>query len=152
MSDDLISRQAVIDAVHHAVFEFFDICEDDEESPMTEKDKMLLSLNKAISTRIQTIPSAEPTIYTVGLPDAEEVERLKEILLKQQTVTIIPEPQRWIPVTERKPDDGHRVIVTDFGYVEVSRWFDGRWYDIDGNTLKGVTAWMPLPEPWKGEV
>lgn len=57
---------------------------------------------------------------------------------------------RWMPVTERKPDEGYRVIVTDFGYVEVARWFDGRWYDIDGNTLKGVTAWMPLPEPWKG--
>lgn len=62
------------------------------------------------------------------------------------------EQQRWIPVTVRKPDDSYRVIVTDFDYVEVSRWFDGRWYDIDGNTLKGVTAWMPLPKPYKGGV
>ena len=57
---DSINRQAVFDIIHHAVFEFFDICEDDEESPMTEKDKMLLSLNKAISIRIKQLPSVEP--------------------------------------------------------------------------------------------
>ena len=58
--DDLISRQAAIKEVHGAIYEFFDICDDDEESPMTYKDEKLLEINKAISGRIKALPSAQP--------------------------------------------------------------------------------------------
>ena len=60
--DDTISRQAVIDAVHKSIFDFFDICDDDEESPMTYKDELLLEVNKAITTQIKAMPSAQPEI------------------------------------------------------------------------------------------
>lgn len=56
---DLISRQDAIDAVHHSIFDFFDVVEDDEESPITEKDKRLLELNKAICNNIKALPSAQ---------------------------------------------------------------------------------------------
>lgn len=59
MSEDLISRQAAIDEVHRVIYEFFDICDDDEESPMTYKNEKLLEINKAISIRIRQLPSAE---------------------------------------------------------------------------------------------
>ena len=59
---DCISRQAAIDAVHKSIFDFFDICDDDEESPMTHKDEVLLEINKAITTQIKDLPSAEPEI------------------------------------------------------------------------------------------
>lgn len=58
--DDLISRQAAIDVVHHTIYEFFDVVEDDDESPLTYKDVKLLELNKSISTRIKDLPSAQP--------------------------------------------------------------------------------------------
>lgn len=58
--DDLISRQAAIDEVHGAIYEFFDICDDDEESPITYKDEQLLELNKAITIRIKQLQSARP--------------------------------------------------------------------------------------------
>ena len=57
---DTISRQAAIDEVHGAIYEFFDICDDDEESPMTYLDNKLLEINKAISGRIKSLPSAQP--------------------------------------------------------------------------------------------
>ena len=60
MMNDSISRKAAIDEVHGAIYEFFDICDDDEESPMTYKDKQLLELNKAITIRIKQLPSASP--------------------------------------------------------------------------------------------
>jgi len=60
--NDLISRQAAIEEVHGAIYEFFDICDDDEESPMTYKDEKLLEINKAISGRIKALPSAQPEI------------------------------------------------------------------------------------------
>lgn len=60
--NDTIYRQAAIDAIRGAIFDFFDICDGDEESPMTYKDEQLLEINKAISGRIKQLPSAEPEI------------------------------------------------------------------------------------------
>jgi hypothetical protein len=57
---DLISRQAAIEAVHKSIFDFFDVCDDDEESPMTYKDELLLEVNKAITTQIKAVVSAQP--------------------------------------------------------------------------------------------
>ena len=40
--------------------------------------------------------------------------------------------------------------MTDFGAVEEAYYnSDGRWFSKDGDKIKDVTAWMPLPEPWK---
>lgn len=69
-----------------------------------------------------------------------------------------PEPH-WIPVTERLPEKGVYVLVTDSdGDVEVASvdeyWEDDttewKWF-LDEYGFIDVTAWMPLPEPWKGE-
>ena len=57
--DDTIYRQAAIKEVHGAIYEFFDFCDDDEESPMTYKDEKLLELNKAITLRIKQLPSVQ---------------------------------------------------------------------------------------------
>lgn len=56
---DLISRQAAIDAIHKVVYDFFDFAEDDSESPMTYKDIQLLDVNKAITTALRKLPSAQ---------------------------------------------------------------------------------------------
>ena len=53
-----IETQAAIDVVHKSILGFFDIC-DDEESPMTYKDKRLLELNKVITTQIKAVPPAD---------------------------------------------------------------------------------------------
>ena len=56
----------------------------------------------------------------------------------------------WIPVTERLPEEGEIVLVTECNAlgddVRLSRW-QGEAY---GFTIGLVKAWMPLPEPWKG--
>ena len=60
--------------------------------------------------------------------------------------TITPEP-KWIPCSERLPDTNGDYLVTGRqGAVNKRRFEDGRWY---GNWA--VLAWMPLPEPYKGE-
>lgn len=80
------------------------------------------------------------------------------------------EPERkWIPVTERLPEeetdvlvsvhfDGHKGPTVDLpssDYVEIASHVDGIWsslsdeYKIAWNKHH-VVAWMPTPEPWKG--
>lgn len=70
---------------------------------------------------------------------------------------------RWIPVTERLPEDSGEYLVSvidreDEGYKQVGvAWFahptdynikDGEWRELMID--EEVTAWMPLPEPYKG--
>lgn len=100
MTDDLISRQAEIDALHTQFRDGFD------------GDKWWNSTH--VLAVIESLPPAEP---------------------------------RWIPVTERLPEDGRYLctyqngegICVDFGLFANGEWF-----------VEPV-AYMPLPEPWKGE-
>ena len=67
------------------------------------------------------------------------------------------EQRRWIPVTERLPDPGERVLATDGGFVgELYVNSRGQWqrYNVnDYSTLMALDIlwWMPLPEPPKEE-
>lgn len=60
---------------------------------------------------------------------------------------------RWIPITERLPEDGTWNIFTDGKRVSIERYkmdiIDhffpaGRFFE-----LENAVAWMPLPEPYK---
>ena len=86
---------------------------------------------------------------------------------------------RWIPVTERLPEIDTDVLIsyrykegegdTSHAYIDITSYgdlyFGGNPVHsaIDGNRIKHwrapfayfdsnyeVTAWMPLPQPWKG--
>ena len=60
------------------------------------------------------------------------------------------ETLQWIPCSERKPKQQQPVIITDEGDV-LTGYINSlnEWMDFYGNRLKGVIAWMPLPEPYK---
>ena len=71
---------------------------------------------------------------------------------------------RWIPVSERLPDDKKVVLqVTikrlkdDYTWVQSLLWDYDKWKwweesdDKVDEIIFEVTAWQPLPEPWKGE-
>lgn len=65
--------------------------------------------------------------------------------------------QQWIPVTERLPEKCQTVIASvDTHIYEEARFVDGRWWwayeartDYWEEIEKDVTAWMPLPEPYR---
>ena len=76
------------------------------------------------------------------------------------------EPERkWIPVTEALPKNGRQVLVyaqsVHYALAKYDEMMqpDGKWIKewvtFDAwkpyYTIKNVIAWMPLPEPWRGE-
>ena len=65
--------------------------------------------------------------------------------------------QKWIPVTEALPKMKEVVLITNSkGHVRCGKYqgiFDNknyRWW-WKHKTLEEVLAWMPLPEPYRGE-
>lgn len=62
-------------------------------------------------------------------------------------VTPAEKPNKWIPVSERYPEDGQRVLIDycdeDAGIMLIR-------FNVNG--YHGFKAWMPLPESYKQEV
>lgn len=73
-----------------------------------------------------------------------------------------PEP-KWISCSERQPEkaDSQYWVCTDTGYQCQCRWTDNvyglgsngewAWKIFDIPQYSHVIAWMPLPEPYKGD-
>lgn len=77
---------------------------------------------------------------------------------------------RWIPVTERLPENDYGkhwkernrylvrfepsglMCVAHYGYKEYDWWIDGHDCVLSATNFKEVTHWMPLPEPPKEDV
>lgn len=101
---------------------------------------------------IKSLPSAQPDNYAKGYNDAK-----REIALSGEYERAYQrgkeDAQKWIPCSERLPmtKDDYIITVKDKSltwtdYVEWSA--DYHWWGYDDDM---VIAWMPLPEPYKGE-
>ena len=60
----------------------------------------------------------------------------------------------WIPVEERLPEDERMVLVTCQTKKRIRStnraYYDGKFWHGSGS-MSGVTAWQPLPKPYKEE-
>lgn len=59
----------ILDAIHKTIYQFFDVCGDDEEVPISDKDKLLLEVNKAICDNLKALDQKS---NTWSLDDARE--------------------------------------------------------------------------------
>lgn len=93
--------------------------------------------------------------------DSSLAKAIEDVLaMLKSGVTI----QRWIPVSERLPEEGVWVLCwyEYFRFGDYNRMFqtygigyyfrDGMWGgEVSNGQNARVLAWMPLPEPPKGE-
>lgn len=135
-------------------------------------DKDTIYRQKAIDAILQFMPAKLRDDATVEEQINYEVWRCALGCAVSSVGTQPPaqtEP-RWIPVTERLPEEEVDVVVTrhfysdkelrkngitEKYYVEVASRIDDEWFSYSDEYkirrhLHEVTAWMPLPKPWKG--
>ena len=140
---DLISRQAAIDALEKLAEAYRGW-----DEPFTAS-----GIDVAIDA-IKEAPSADryEEAYWDGFHDAERANH------------------RWIPVSERLPSEDGRYLAT-YPLMRGKNWIGIKWFgkpNMPNRPIKGkcfyesdseygdviwdnVIAWMPLPEPWKGD-
>ena len=95
--------------------------------------------------------------------DAIEALRRAEALTRAfgyhnviETIRDLPSAQQWIPVTERLPRlrDEKYLVSLAWGGVGVMEYKETGFHNYGSLSpvpIEVVTAWQPLPEPWKGE-
>ena len=128
--NDLISRQAAIDTLNVGA-ELLRCVLDDADIVGAERAKYEwgLGLIESSINDIEELQSAQP-------------ERKKE---------------KWIPCSERLPEDDEIVLVSDGMDYAVAFWRSDAhaWDDPLHGWLDSfefdVKAWMPLPDPYRGE-
>ena len=109
-----------------------------------------------------------------GFKNAPTIElRCENCEAFNKTRLLIPQPERktgrWIPCSERLPEEGERVLATHLGGLNPNRqviehiYSGGKFlsnWDMDmefssptfGERYMGkVIAWVPLPEPYRAE-
>lgn len=59
------------------------------------------------------------------------------------------ENKRWIPVTERLPEDDSQVLACTRHGKAFSAHYDHKWKSWSVSHTVKITHWMPLPEPPK---
>lgn len=111
-----------------------------------ELNQISMVLESGFMAQIDKMPTIEPRCETC---EAFNKTRL-----------LIPQPERWIPVSERLPDAQTEVVVsctddsgdTKFRYT-ASGWVttDKEYWIVDNEINHFVVAWREMPEPYKGE-
>ena len=73
--------------------------------------------------------------------------------LNSEAMNLSEIPKSWIPVSEKLPEKSCRTLVTtEWGTNDRSTEYFHYFNDIGwGDVADYVIAWMPLPDPWKGD-
>lgn len=123
----------------------------------------MADLSKELSKELnKDFAYCEDTISRQAAIDAiyhhlPSVSRMEVRLMLHEVPSAQPE-QRWIPCSERLPEKDGRYQVTRYDYVANTEFIDILWYEENlwwnrhSTGDYAVTAWMPLPEPYREDI
>lgn len=153
-----MTKEEIIDVIHKTMYQFFDVCGDNEEVPMSDKDELLLSVNKAICNNIKALEEScedavsRKTIVEMlnarGQGSVMTFDNFIELLYKLPSVT---PTQRWIPCSGL-PNIHNRCeryyVTLKSGDVDIAMFTEcngEHWWNFN---FDDVIAWQYLPEPY----
>ena len=97
--------------------------------------------------------SREMLIHSLCSYDEEPAKYCVPCREVLEIVKSIPSMPIWIPCSEKLPESGVRVFTCFGNIVEIQElsYISGEWENDGGDTQEfaAVSAWMPLPEPYK---
>ena len=100
--------------------------------------------------------TGEITNYSIeGIEDNKPLFfRAEDIECIWQKMDTLKMPYEWVPVSERLPDVGQKVLASTNKtcFTQVFKGTSGAsnsswWWEK--KTIKHIVAWMPLPDPYK---
>lgn len=101
---------------------------------------------------LDAIDKNRQDLLSLGMNGAEHIL----VRYGRRVIEELPSAQQWIPVSERLPEENDRYFVTAkhkrWGLIttDVLRW-QGKRFGWEEQSICTVLAWMPLPDPWRGE-
>lgn len=108
-------------------------------------------------SRNRTLKEIQEDIRTLTRVPSEFIHaKLDELAEEVAELT----KQKWIPCSERLPEKNKLVLgwykdrdnpFSGYTYGIVMKTYMGWVFDRGNRYCSSVTAWMPLPEPYKGE-
>ena len=114
---------------------------------MADREKLIELLQDATELmRAACLSHAScTTCANVGMYDCQTPTVADHLIANGVTV------QKWIPVTERLPEDDRQVLACTKHGRAFSAHYDHKWKRWQVSHSVKITHWMPLPEPPKGE-
>ena len=119
---------------------------------------------------LKNLPSAQPERLDLSEEDKRLFKKLRSFhsgsyanLLDRIMAKASAQPeQRWIPCSERLPDECKEVLVCydfeGYRYVLIGTLYGDEFHGYEDEYLtperrkyRKAVAWLPMPEPWKGE-
>ena len=148
MTYDLISREHLLSEIDELMKSpWFNNGKDDD----TFAHYGYVERKEAVEIVRDLCVKTEPTVFKRPCSNCANEDSLK---LFDNLPSVTPERQKreWIPVTEGLPkNEGTYLIIKsihDCNSVDIC-YFDGEDFIDKYGIYNDVTAWMPLPEPYK---
>lgn len=114
-----MTKEEIIDVIHKTMYQFFDVCGDNEEVPMSDKDELLLSVNKAICNNIKALEeSCEDAVSRQANIPKEWQDTFKDVddfieYIWDRVDTSDFEDNFTSPVANAEPNELFKVTASD---------------------------------------